>query len=73
MQKVAQVHWLKVLSDNHHKFSEIWSYPLLKKLKQVAFTKQGEIRTDQFGTFAQNQFPSLVRQWKERMNGQSNA
>ena len=73
MQKVAEAHWMRVLSDNKHKFTEIWSQPLMKKLKQVGFTKQGDIKTNTFGSFALAEFPSLVDQWKERMNGKNNA
>lgn len=64
---------MRVLSDNKHKFTEIWSQHLLKKLKQVRFTKQGEIAQNVFGSFALSEFPSLVNQWKERMNGQNSA
>ena len=68
IQKMAQLHWLRVLSENKSYFEESWSMPILKKLKAVRFTKDGNIKVNQCGKLALSEFPSLVKKWEGREN-----
>jgi len=70
VQRLAQLRWLQVLSENKDKFKDAIGAYLMEKLKSVMFTKEGEIRRTKFGNMALDEFPSLVKQWKEKQNGE---
>lgn len=70
VQRLARLRWLQVLSENKAKFEDAIGAYLMEKLKSVLFTKDGEIRRTKFGSMALDEFPSLVKQWKEKQNGE---
>ena len=43
---------------------------VLERLKKVKFTKHGGIKGDKFGNMALKEFPSLIRLWEEKQNGE---
>ena len=57
-------------SENKAKFEDAIGAYLMEKLKSVVFTKDGDIRRTKFGSMALDEFPSLVKQWKEKQNGE---
>lgn len=73
VQREAASIWLSVLHDHEEYFQKPWEVFYLKKLKQARFTKQGEMRMDNAGSVAAQEFPSLFKYWKERMNAKNNA
>ena len=69
-QRLAQLRWLQVLSEKKASFGDVAGAYLMERLKKVKFTKHGDIKGDKFGNMALKEFPSLVRLWEEKQNGE---